>query len=142
MAKFVLKHPQIRIAGTLLHDHASSVTIESTYDDVEDTAFCSDYRTFQQGLGDATITVDFFQDFAANSVDDVLWPLSQSGGTLLVKVKAGSEAVSATNPMYSMTSRIFNYSPIAGAIGEVSTTSQEFRNAGTAGLTRATTGSI
>lgn len=142
MSKFVLKHPQLRIAGTLLHDHASSIEITSEYDEVEDTAFCSDLRTFQQGLGDCTWTVDLFSDYANNSVDDVLWPYSQNGGTFLVKAKPGSAAVSATNPLYSMTARLFSYSPLAGAVGDVATQSVTFRNAGTAGLTRATTGSI
>jgi hypothetical protein len=106
------------------------------------TSFSSNYREFGQGLGDATWTVDFFQDYASGSVDAILWPLSQSGGTFLIKASAGSQAVSATNPMYSMTARLFSYAPIAGAVGEASTTSVTFRNAGTAGLTRATSGSV
>jgi hypothetical protein len=37
-----------------------------------------------------------------------------------------------------MTARLFSYSPIAGAVGDASTTSLTFRNAGTAGLVRGT----
>ncbi len=142
MAKFVLAHPKLDINGTNLEDHCSSLTIETTYDEVEFTSFCSDYRDFGQGLGDATWTLDFFQDFAASEVDSVLWPLSQSGGTFLAKASAGSETVSSTNPMYSMTSRLFSYTPIGGAVGDASTTSVTLRNASSAGLTRATTGSV
>jgi hypothetical protein len=142
MAKFTLKHPKIDINGTDLENHASSIEISSEYDEVEFTSFCSDFKEYGQGLGDCTWTIDFFQDFAALNVDAVLWPLSQSGGTFLIKATAGSEAVSATNPLYSMTSRMFSYSPIAGAIGEASTTSVTFRNASSSGLTRGTTGSV
>jgi hypothetical protein len=142
MAKFVLAHPKLDVNGTNLEDHASSLEIITEFDEVELTSFCSNYREFGQGLGDATWTVDFFQDFASGEVDAILWPLSQSGGTFLLKASSGSAAVSATNPMYSMTSRLFSYAPIAGAVGEASTTSVTFRNAGTAGLTRATTGSV
>jgi hypothetical protein len=142
MAKFVLAHPKLDVNGTNLEDHASSLEITTEFDEVELTSFCSNYREFGQGLGDATWTVDFFQDFASGEVDAILWPLSQSGGTFLLKASSGSAAVSATNPMYSMTSRLFSYAPIAGAVGEASTTSVTFRNAGTAGLTRATTGSV
>jgi hypothetical protein len=142
MAKFVLAHPKIDVNGTNLEDHASSLEITTEFDEVELTSFSSNYREFGQGLGDATWTVDFFQDFASGEVDAVLWPLSQSGGTFLLKASSGSAAVSATNPMYSMTARLFSYAPIAGAVGEASTTSVTFRNAGTAGLTRATTGSV
>ncbi len=87
-------------------------------------------------------TVDFFQDFSAGKVDATLYPLSQSGGTFLFKAKAGSAAVSSTNPMYSMTARVFSYAPISGDVGAASTTSVQFRNGGAAGLTRATTGVI
>ena len=142
MAKFTLKHPKLDINGTNLEDHASSLTIETTYDEVEFTSFCSDYREFGQGMGDATWTVDFFQDFAASEVDSVLWPLATGGGTFLIKASAGSAAVSPTNPMYSRTARMFSYSPIAGAVGDASATSVTFRNAGTLGLTRGTTGSV
>jgi hypothetical protein len=142
MAKFVLAHPKIDVNGTNLENKASSLEINTEFDEVELTSFSSNYREFGQGLGDATWTVDFFQDYASGSVDAVLWPLSQSGGTFLIKASSGSAAVSATNPMYSMTARLFSYAPIAGAVGEASTTSVTFRNAGTAGLTRATTGSV
>jgi hypothetical protein len=142
MAKFVLAHPKIDVNGTNLENKASSLEITTEFDEVELTSFSSNYREFGQGLGDATWTVDFFQDYASGSVDAVLWPLSQSGGTFLIKASSGSAAVSATNPMYSMTARLFSYAPIAGAVGEASTTSVTFRNAGTAGLTRATTGSV
>jgi hypothetical protein len=142
MAKFVLAHPKIDVNGTNLENKASSLEINTEFDEVELTSFSSNYREFGQGLGDATWTVDFFQDYASGSVDAILWPLSQSGGTFLIKASAGSQAVSATNPMYSMTARLFSYAPIAGAVGEASTTSVTFRNAGTAGLTRATTGSV
>jgi hypothetical protein len=142
MAKFVLAHPKLDVNGTNLEDHASSLEITTEFDEVELTSFCSNYREFGQGLGDATWTVDFFQDFASGEVDAILWPLSQSGGTFLLKASSGSAAVSATNPMFSMTARLFSYAPIAGAVGEASTTSVTFRNAGTAGLTRATTGSV
>jgi hypothetical protein len=142
MAKFVLAHPKIDVNGTNLENKASSLEITTEFDEVELTSFSSNYREFGQGLGDATWTVDFFQDYASGSVDAVLWPLSQSGGTFLIKASSGSAAVSATNPMYSMTARLFSYAPIAGAVGEASTTSVTFRNAGTAGLTRATSGSV
>jgi hypothetical protein len=142
MAKFVLAHPKIDVNGTNIENKASSLEINTEFDEVELTSFSSNYREFGQGLGDATWTVDFFQDYASGSVDAILWPLSQSGGTFLIKASAGSQAVSATNPMYSMTARLFSYAPIAGAVGEASTTSVTFRNAGTAGLTRATSGSV
>lgn len=137
MAKFVLKTPIITVDGVNLSDHISSVTIETTFDEVDVTAFGSTYKEILQGLGDATITLAVFQDFDAASVDATLWPLSQSGEGFVVVVKPTSAAVSATNPSYTMTGVLLSYNPIAGAIGEASTTDVSIRNQSATGLVRA-----
>jgi hypothetical protein len=138
MAKFVLRDAVVTVAGSNLSDHFSSVEIDQPAEEVEFTSFGAGYREFGQGLKDASINVEAFCDFAAGNVDAVLFPLFDSGGTFAVTVKATSAATSSTNPIYTMTSRLFNYSPIAGAVGDASTTSLTFRNAGTAGITRGT----
>lgn len=146
MAKQVLRNAYVAIGpvpggGTAISDHCSSVTIDNTYDEVDFTAFTSSaYREFGQGMGDATITLDVFQDFAASSIDAIFWPLAQSGGTFGIEVRAdATAAVSSTNPRYYMTARLFNFNPVAGAVGDALTTSIPCRNAGTAGLQRGTT---
>jgi hypothetical protein len=139
LAKFVLRDAVVTVAGTNLSDHFSSIEIDQPAEEVEFTGFGSGYREFGQGLKDATINGEVFTDFAAGNVDAVLFPLYDSGGTFTVTVKATSSATSSTNPQYSMVSRLFNYNPIAGAVGDASTTTVTFRNAGTAGITRGTT---
>lgn len=136
MAKFVLKDAFISVGGVNLSDHCSSVTIETTFDEVDFTGFGSTYKQIGQGIGDATITLAVFQDFAAASVDATLWPLSQSGATFAVQVRASSAAVSATNPQFNMTGVLLNYNPIGGAVGEASTTDVTIRNGASTGLTR------
>lgn len=137
MAKFVLKDASITVNGVNLSDHISSVTIESSFDEVDTTAFGSTYKEIKQGLGDATITLSVFQDFAAASVDATLWPLSQSGATFPVVVKPSSAAVSATNPSYTMTAVLLSFNPIAGSVGEASTTDVTLRNAANTGIVKA-----
>jgi len=137
MAKFVLKNAFITVDGVNLSDHCSSVTIETTFDEVDVTGFGGTYKEIIQGMGDATITLNVFQDFAAGSVDATLWPLSQSGATFPVVVRATSAVVSATNPQYGMTGVLLNYNPIAGGVGEASTTDVAIRNGAQTGLTRA-----
>ena len=146
MAKQTLKNAYVAIGpipggGTAISDHCSSVTIESTFDEVDFTSFGpSNYREIRQGMGDATITLSVFQDFAASSVDSIFWPLSQSGGTFGIEVRPdATAAVSSTNPRYTMTGRLFAFNPIAGAVGYALTTDIPVRNAGTAGLVRGTT---
>lgn len=138
IAKHVLRNAVITVDGTNISDHTSSVTIEDSADEVEFTSFGAGYREFGQGLKDATITATVFNDYAASSIDSVLAPLYASGGTFDVTVKAFNSTVSGTNPLYTLTSRLYSYSPISGAVGEANTTDLTFRNAGTAGLTRGT----
>lgn len=134
--KFVLKDAFVSIDGVDLSDHFSSVTIEGTFDEVDLTGFGSNFKEMGKGLGDATVTLAAFQDMAAASVDATLWPLFESDDTFPVIVRATSAVVSATNPQYNLTGRLFNYSPIAGDIGSAATTPVTIRNADAAGLTR------
>lgn len=139
MAKFVIKTPVVSVNSVDLSDHVSSVTIETTFDEVDVTGFGSTYREILQGLGDATITLNFFQDFAAAEVDATLWPLSQSGAPFPVAVKPTNAAISATNPEFQMTGVLLSYNPLDGAIGDASATEVTIRNASPTGLVRDTT---
>ena len=140
MAKLVLRDAYVVVDGTNLSTHVSSVTIEDSADEVEFTGFGpSSYREYGQGLKTASVQLEVFQDHASGSVDAVFHPLYTSGGTFGVEIRPTSSAVSATNPAYTMTGRLFTYSPLQGAVGDANTTSITVNNAGTAGLVRGTT---
>lgn len=138
MAKQVLKNAYVSVDGTNLSDHVSSVTIEANADKVEFTGFSANYREYGQGLKDANISIEVFQDYASASVDQVIAPLHTSGGTFALIIRPDSAAKSATNPEYTMTAKVYDYSPLNGAVGDANTTSISFANAGTAGLARGT----
>jgi hypothetical protein len=138
MPKIVLKDAYIAVNSSNLSDHVSSVTLEDSADEVEFTSFGANYREYGQGLKTASITLEVFQDFASGSIDAVLEPLYNSGGTFTVEVRPTSSTVSSTNPKYTMTGRLFSYSPLQGAVGDANTTSVTINNAGTAGLVRGT----
>ena len=143
MAKQILRDAYIQVNGVDLSDHCSSITVETSAEEVDLTAFGdSGYREFGQGFKDATITATFFQDYASANVHATLQPLYDTGGTFAVHVKSSNDTTTSTNPRISLTTaRMFGYSPLAGAVGEASTTDVSFRNAGTAGITYGTTGS-
>lgn len=139
MAKTILKDVVIDVNGVQLQDHASEVSIETEFDEQDTTSFGSTYKENQRGLGDATVTVSFFQDFDAASVDATLWPLSQSDTPFPLIIRPSSGVASATNPAYSLPAALlYSYSPLAGSVGEPSTTEVSFRNAGPDGLTKTT----
>lgn len=136
MATFVIKNPIVTVNSVDISDHCSQATIETSFDDVDFTAFGSIYKKIGQGLGDATITLSVFQDFAAGSIDATLWPLSQSGAAFPVTVKPTNAAVSATNPRFDMTGVLLTYNPLDGSIGDAAATDVSIRNAAQTGLTR------
>jgi hypothetical protein len=138
MAKHVLKDAVVTVAGSAISNWVSSVTLEDTADEVDFTGFGSGYREIGQGLKDATITCTVFNDYDAGKLDAIVNPLYASGGTFAVTVKASSAATSGSNPIWTMVSRVFSYSPVTGAVGDANTSDLTFRNAGTAGLTRGT----
>lgn len=121
MARIVLTDAYIKLNNVDLSDHIASVEIAQSFDSVETTAFGDSGRTRTGGLEDSSITLSFHQDFAAASVDATIAPLV--GGTTAFEVRAvgTATAVSATNPKWTGTVLITEWSPLSGAIGELST---------------------
>lgn len=139
MAKFVLKSAVVTVDGDDHSNNVRSVTIETTRDEVEVTSMGAANKEYVAGLGDATITLEVYQDFASNDLHQNLWGLSTSDTPFTVTVKPTNATTSATNPKFSMSSLLYAYNPIDGAVGEASTTEVVFRNASQTGLTQAFT---
>ena len=121
MAKFYAQDYKITIGTTNLSTSINSVTLDITADEVETTAFGSTYRTRIGGLKDASVSLDFHQDFAAGSVDALLFPLM--GSTVAVKIAPTSGTVTATNPEYRFTALVTQYQPYSSATGDLATLS-------------------
>jgi hypothetical protein len=138
MGKFVLKTPVIKVNGQDISNYVHECTIETTRDEVEVTGFQAANKEILAGLGDATITLAVYQDFAAAAIDALFWPLSTSNTAFPVLVNPFVGANSPTNPQYAMQALLFTYNPIAGAVGDAAETPITLRNAASAGLTRAT----
>jgi hypothetical protein len=137
MASFTLTDAHIIVNGTVLSDHANEVEVSDDRDQVENSAFGSaTNRSYTKGLGDASIRIRFFQDFAPSKTHAVLQPLIASATPVQVEVRATSASRSATNPAAVLASALlFSYQMLNGALGEMSMTEATFTNAGTAGMT-------
>jgi hypothetical protein len=137
MAKLILKDCHVEVNGTDFSDHVSSVEITLKKDDVDTTNFGGSGRERKAGLKDDEFQINFQQDFAAANVDAVLYPLWNNETEFTVLVRPTAAAVSATNPNYSATCILLEYSPVNGKVGELSETSVTFPAQRT-GITRAT----
>lgn len=138
MAKVILKDASVTINGVDLSDHVDSVEISEKWDNKDVTSMGATMKQYLLGLGDGSIKVDFFQDFAAASVDATLSALAGSNTTFTVVCKPTSAAVSATNPSYTMTAVLPEYQPLSGKVGDPSKLSVTFMNNGSSGIVRAT----
>ena len=121
MAKFAATDYFVSINGTDFSTSLNSVELSQEADDLETTAFGSSWRTRIGGLKQASITLNFMQDFAAGSVDATLNPLLGSIATVVIKPTSGT--VSSTNPTFTMTALCTQYSPFASSVGDIATLS-------------------
>ena len=121
MAKLVLTNPSISIAGTDLSSSISSVTLDTKYDIIETTSFGDTAKKRVAGLADNSITLEFFQDFAASSVEATIFPLLGTAAVLIIKPVAST--VTTTNPSYSVSALVSEWQPLKGGIGQLATAS-------------------
>ena len=135
MAIFTLTDALVIVNGVTLSDHGNSVTVNDEREQVDVTAFGATSKAYQKGLGDASIVVTFFQDFAASKVHATLKPLISSSTPVNVEVRATSAARSSTNPAALLSALLFNYNMLDGSVGEASTTEATFVNASQTGMT-------
>lgn len=138
MGKLILVNASLVIDGTDLSKRSTQVAIDAQSDEVDLTAFQEEWKDTGVGLKDATMQITFIQDYAAGMVDDVLWPLFRTGEEAFIEVKADKGPKSATNPLWKMGIKVFNYSPLSGSVGQASTTQITFKNTSETGLERIT----
>ncbi len=124
MSKFVAKDYSIEINGSDFSSSLAAVTLNLTSEEQETTAFGNDFRSRIGGLKDASISLDFHQDFGAASVDATLYPLLGSNATVVVKPT--SDAIGSTNPGFSAVYLCTEYSPFDSSVGDLATLSVEW----------------
>ena len=126
MARLVLTNVNITVAGVDLSDHIASVTLGSTYDVLETTAFADGNvpqaaKNRIAGLVDNSVTLEFHQDFAAASVEATVYPLL--GTVVAVEVQPVNAAISVDSPLYTFNALVSEWTPLNGAVGELATAS-------------------
>ena len=135
MAIFTLTDAHIIINGVVLSDHANQVTVNDTRESKDITAFGATSKAVMKGLGDASIKITMFQDFAAAKTHATLSPLIGSTTGVVIEVRPTSAARSATNPAALMTGLLMNYNMLNSSVGEPPTIDAEFVNSSQAGMT-------
>jgi hypothetical protein len=121
MARIVLTNAYVVFGTTDLSDHIASVTLNSTFDIVETTAFGNTAKTRVAGLADNSVSFEFHQDYATSSVEQTIYPLL--GTAVTVAVKPVNTTTSPVNPQYGFSALIAEWTPLNGTVGELATAS-------------------
>jgi hypothetical protein len=125
MAVFLNNKVGVKINTVDLSDHVTAVTINRSFDELEVTAMGDSSHKFVKGLEASTITIDFLNDTASANV---LATLQAAWGTTVtcVFLQEKGTAVSATNPLYTVSLLVNNTTDINGAVGDIGTQSITF----------------
>jgi hypothetical protein len=120
MPKLVVTSRFVSLNGTDLSSSLAGASVEITVEEIDKTSLGSaGWREVAAGLKSGSVTLNFLQDFGAASVDATLYPLIGTEGTVVIRPTSGT--VSATNPAYSATVLISQYTPISGSVGDLQT---------------------
>jgi hypothetical protein len=128
MAKFAATDYSVVVAGANLSTNLNSVELTLEADDLETTAFGTDFRTKIACLKSLSVTINLMKDFGAASVDATLFPLFGTQATVVIKPTSGS--VTSTNPSYTFLANVVQYSPFASSVGDIATLSISWPTSG------------
>ncbi len=139
MAVFLNNNVGVKINSVDLSDLVTSVTINRTFDELEVTAMGDTAHKFVKGLEASTVTIDFLNDTAAGKT---LATLQAAWGTTVTAVflQTKGTAVSATNPLYTVSLLINNTTDINGSVSDIGVQSITFTANSTVAV--ATTGTF
>jgi len=109
--------------------YVSAVTLTQSFDELEVTTMTDYAHKFVKGLQSATLTIDFYNDWAAGQVMATLG--AAWGTTLAVSMITGNGAtpltVSATNPTFQFSILVNNLTPVgSGGVGDEASSSLSF----------------
>jgi hypothetical protein len=125
MARIVLTNVAVTFGATDISSYVTSVTLGSTYDVVETTAFGNTARTRVAGLADNSVALEFNQDYAGGALESVIYPTLGTAVSMTVRPVAGS------SPAYSFSALVSEWTPLNGAVGELATASVTWPISGT-----------
>ncbi len=129
MAKFLNTDWRVVVNGVDLSDHADDIDTPFEKDQVDVSGF-GGTREFLPGIEDATITVEFIQDFASGKVHQTIYPLYSGGSAFPMYVQPSrTSGTSAANPICGGTASVYTYDGGAATLNDVSKISVDFKPA-------------
>ena len=139
MAVFLNNKVGVKVNSVDLSDHVQSITLNRSFEELPVTAMGDSGVKAVKGLETSSVTIDFLNDTAAANVLATLQAAWGTNVTVVLLQEKGT-AVSATNPLYTMTCLVNNTTDINGAVGDLGMQSVTWNVSGTVAV--ATTGTF
>jgi hypothetical protein len=140
MAIYLDNNVGLKIATVDLSEYITSITLTQTFDEIETTTMGQNAHVYSKGLESSTLAVDFLNDWAAAKVQATLQAAYGTSVTAVVIPVKGT-AVSATNPLYTVSILINNLTPVgSGGPADYASSSMTFTCTST--VAYATTGTF
>lgn len=130
MAKFIATGTQVSLNGSDISSSCARAELVINAAEVTTTDFGSaGWTEVIGGLKSGQVSLDFHSDFGSGAVSALFQDLVGTIGTVVL-VAANGTAASATTPEYTAEVLINSFTPIAGAVGDLSTFSVTFPTTG------------
>jgi hypothetical protein len=139
MAVFLNNKVGVKIGTVDLSSLVSSVSLNRTFDELEVTAMSDNGHRFVKGLEASSLSISFYNDTATAKTLQTLQTAYGTNATVVL-LQDSTAAVSATNPLYTMTCLINGLTDINGAVADLSTIDVQWNVSGTVAV--ATTGTF
>ncbi len=108
--------------------YVKSLTLNYSKAEVDKTCMLDEGIGRLSGLYDWNMDVEFAQDFADNTLDEVIFnAMGSTLASLTFSFRPTTAVVSASNPTYRGEGWIFEYTPLTGSVGDLGTASISIR---------------
>ena len=130
MAKFIATGTKVTLNGSDLSSSCARAELVINAAEVTTTDFGSaGWTEVIGGLKSGQVSLDFHSDYGVGAVSRLFQPLVGTIGTVTV-IAANGTAASQSTPAYTATVLINSFTPVSGAVGDLSTFSVTFPTTG------------
>jgi hypothetical protein len=130
MAKFVVTTNAVTLNGTDISGNCARAELVINAAEVDTTDFGSaGWTEVIGGLKSGTVSLDFHSDFGSGAVSALFQDLIGTIGTVTL-IAGNGTAASGSTPEYSCEVLVNSFTPVAGAVGDLSTFSVSFPTTG------------
>lgn len=138
MAKFVATGTKVTLNGTDISGSVARAELVVNSAEVDVTDFgSSGWTELTGGLKSGSVSLDFHSDFGVGGISNTFNTLLGTIGTVTL-IGANGTAATATTPLYTAQVLISSFTPVSGAVGDLSTFSVTFPTSGAVTVTGST----